>query len=154
GGVMLVVDGTPRRPLLAAPHEVAWLDDAVAPAVHRDVDGSRYGFYRLEQEAMQLADTWAVAAVERLQRAHLLRPYEGVDLAPIMACWLYYRLRPDAMACVRLARVLEVEPQAPTRVMVDSSVRAALFARLLQAHGVPGGIITRTSSRPQRVQQS
>ena len=113
---MLVVDGTPRRPLLAAPHEVAWLDDAVAPAVHRDVDGSRYGFYRLEQEAMQLADTWAVAAVERLQRARLLRPYEGVDLAPIMACWLYYRdlLCREGGGDSRLA-VFETPPALITR---------------------------------------
>jgi hypothetical protein len=139
---------------VADPQDIAWLDDAVAPAVHRDVDGSRYGFYRLEQAAMQLAESWAVGAVARLQQARLLGPYEGVDLAPILTSWLYYRFRPDAMACVRLARVLEVERESPTRVVVASPLRAALFTRVLQEHGVRRTIISRASSRPQRVKQS
>jgi len=128
------------------PLEVVDLHERLATGVAAEPgifvkDPGAYEFYRLEDSYRGLADDWASGAVRALQDVGAFPPYQGVDLAPPLHCWLFNRLLPAATLCARLARVVEVEDSRAVRVVTESGLRAGLFERFLEDRGIPGRVI-------------
>ena len=91
----------------------------------------RYEYYRVCDGARRLACDWSAGGLRALLRSQVPLCDDGVNHSSALESRLYVRLLPEATACLRLMKILEMEHSRPVVIKTGSRLRARLFERLL-----------------------